>query len=152
MRVPPVTVRLASASDQARVDEIMLAASMTNINDREWVLANRDMVYVPSDQIADGQVVVATESGVVTGFAVLVPLDSSSFELDGLFVHPDQMRRGVGRALVEHVCHVARCLGGMELLVTGNQAATDFFLKCGFFETGKAQTLGGPAVRLVRHL
>ena len=51
-------------------------------------------------------------------------------ELDGLFVEPELMGRGIGRELVADV--IARSEGAMRLNVTANPCAVGFYEKLGF--------------------
>ena len=66
-------------------------------------------------------------------------------ELDGLFVEPDHMLGGVGRALVEDAAARASRQGAERLEVTAGPARA-FYERVGFHVIGVAQTRFGPAV------
>jgi GNAT superfamily N-acetyltransferase len=85
------------------------------------------------------------------GFSVVIPSDGPAHELDGLFVEPAQMRRGIGRALVEDAAERARSVGAVALDVTAGPAQT-FYERVRFTVTGPAQTRFGSAVRMRRDL
>jgi N-acetylglutamate synthase-like GNAT family acetyltransferase len=72
-------------------------------------------------------------------------------ELDGLFVEPDQMSCGVGRALVEDAAARASDQGAEALKVTAGPAQA-FYERVGFNLTGSAQTRFSPAVHMRRDL
>ena len=80
--------------------------------------------------------------------------DAASTEvraLDGLFVEPAQMRRGIGRALVEDAAARARSRGALVMDVTAGPAQP-FYERAGFTVTGHASTRFGTAVRMRRIL
>ena len=85
------------------------------------------------------------------GFSVVIPGDGGVHELDGLFVEPDQMYGGIGRALVEDAAARASHGGARCLEVTAGPAQ-GFYEKVGFRVIGESQTRFGPAVRLRREL
>jgi GNAT superfamily N-acetyltransferase len=76
--------------------------------------------------------------------SVVVPTNGSVHELDGLFVEPDQMSSGVGRALVEDAAARASDQGAEALEVTAGPAHA-FYERVGFNLTGPAHTRFGPA-------
>jgi GNAT superfamily N-acetyltransferase len=84
---------------------------------------------------------------VPVGFAVVIPGDGRTDELDGLFVEPERMTRGIGRALVEDACRRARARGASAMEVTAGPAQ-GFYERLGFGVTGAAETRFGPAVRM----
>ena len=85
------------------------------------------------------------------GFSVVIPADNDARELDGLFVEPDRMLSGVGRALVEDAVGRASREGARCLGVTAGHAQ-GFYERVGFELVGAAQTRFGPAVRMRREL
>ena len=93
-------------------------------------------------QITSGDVLVAEIDGQIAGFAAVV-----GGELDGLFVEPEQWRRGIGEALVEAASQVAQHRG-LTLSVIANPAALGFYERCGFIAEGTTQTRFGPGLRM----
>jgi GNAT superfamily N-acetyltransferase len=81
------------------------------------------------------------------GFSVVIPSGSGTYELDGLFVEPDRMHGGVGRALVEDAAARASDARAACLEVTAGPAE-GFYERVGFVVVGDAQTRFGPAVRM----
>ena len=57
------------------------------------------------------------EPGAPVGFALMREVDGQQ-HLHELDVHPDHGRRGIGRALVEHVCHWAQTRGANSVSLT----------------------------------
>ena len=72
-------------------------------------------------------------------------------ELDGLFVDPDQMRRGIARDLVLDAAAIALTDGLDHIEVTGNDHALGFYEAMSFTAIGVEVTpLGLTAARLRR--
>ena len=118
---------------------------------REQLAANPDAIEMPQAFIDNGWVRVAIDvDETPVGFSVVMP-NGPNHELDGLFVEPDQMSAGVGRALVEDAAARASDQGAEALEVTAGPAE-GFYRRVGFSRSGVAQTRFGPAVRLRRDL
>jgi GNAT superfamily N-acetyltransferase len=118
---------------------------------RDQLAANPDAIELPDTFIESGWVRVAVDGGQTPiGFSVVIPTEDQ-YELDGLFVEPVWMRRGVGRALVEDAAARALADGATRLEVTAGPAQ-DFYQKVGFTMLVQAVTRFGPAVRMRREL
>ena len=119
---------------------------------REQLAANPDAIELPQAFIESGWVRVAVDiHGTPVGFSVVRPISGSVYELDGLFVEPDQMSSGVGRALVEDAAARASDEAAEALEVIAGPAQ-GFYERVGFRLIGRAQTRFGPAVRMRRDL
>jgi GNAT superfamily N-acetyltransferase len=115
---------------------------------REQLAAHRDAIELPQSFIENGWVRVAVDpAGAPIGFSVAIPSDGPAHELDGLFVDPAHMRRGVGRALVDDAVERARSRGAAAMEVTAGPAQP-FYERAGFTVTGPARTRFGTAVRM----
>jgi putative acetyltransferase len=71
---------------------------------------------------------VAEIGGAHAGFSDLEP----NGHIDMLFVHPDFQRRGVAKALIEHVVEFARAAGHKHLTVEASITARPSFERQGF--------------------
>ena len=119
---------------------------------REQLAAHPDAIEFPQHFIEHGWTRVAVlGDDTPVGFSVVIPGQSGLHELDGLFVEPEQMRRGIGRSLVEDACERARKAGADRLEVTVGPAQA-FYEKLGFDVAGTVQTRFAPAVRMRRDL
>ena len=143
-----VRLRPARAPERRELEELQRRASLANAEDRPNLEAHPDAIDLPLAFIERGEVTVAEIEGSVAGFAVVQGHDGFT-ELDGLFVEPQQWRRGVGRALVDEATHEAR-RNGHALMVIAGEAARGFYERCGFTREGLAQTRFGPALRMSR--
>jgi GNAT superfamily N-acetyltransferase len=119
---------------------------------REQLAAHPDAIEVPQHFLEKGWVRVAVDAeDRPVGFSVVISARGPVRELDGLFVEPDQMNAGVGRALVEDAAARAKDQGAEALEVTAGPAQ-GFYNRVGFNRIGAAQTRFGPAVRMRREL
>lgn len=142
----------------ARADEVpLLEALQRRSSDvweayREQLAAHPDAIELPQAFVANGWVRVAMAADqAVVGFSVVIPTQGRAHELDGLFVDPARMNRGVGRALIEDAAARASHDGAECLEVTAGPAQ-GLYEKAGFQLVGSAETRFGPAVRMRREL
>ena len=105
-------------------------------NTRELVAEHPEWIEPTVDQVDNGWVTVLEDGERILGFSTVTP----DRELEALFVDPDEMRRGAGRALVE--------AAGRPLTVTANPNAVGFYERVGFVATGSVETLFGEALRM----
>ena len=147
-----VTVRKAVAAEQTALEALQWRASLSNPGDREALLANPEAIELPVQQVETGGVFVAEVAGSVIGFAAILPRDDGNSELDALFVEPEVWRQGIGRALVEHACSAARCVGARSIHVVGNPHAEAFYRSCGFKMLGTKEMRFGVGLLLKRDL
>jgi ribosomal protein S18 acetylase RimI-like enzyme len=127
----------------------MRAASMAGERDRAWLLAHPDAIEVPAEAIDDGRVRVAVDpAGRRLGFSVVLPIAGGACELDGLFVAPEAMRRGVGSALVRDAAARARAQGAERIDVIANDNALGFYERMGFRGGEWVPTRHRPALRM----
>lgn len=144
-----VLVRPAVLADLEAVQEVFREASLSNSGDRAALLAHPEVLRFVPDPLVEGRTRVAVDpAGSVVGFLTWSSMDRT-LELDDLFVHPQWMRHGVGRRLMENLIGVARERGIHSVQVTANQHAAAFYAALGFRSNGTARTRFGPAPRLL---
>ena len=147
-----MVIRPALLSERSSLEALQWRASLANPGDRDNLLANPDAIAIPVEQIADGHVFVAETTGVIVGFATVLPRPDGNAELDALFVEPSLWKRGVGRVLVDQCADVARTRASRILHVVGNPHAEGFYTSCGFRTTGTFETRFGPGLSMERGL
>jgi GNAT superfamily N-acetyltransferase len=119
---------------------------------REQLAVSPDAIELPQMFIHSGRVGVAVDRDETPlRFLVTIPRREAIHELDGLFVEAGQMRRGVGRALVEDAVARAADNAAVRLEVTAGPAQA-FYERVGCTVIGDAQTRFGPAVPIQREL
>jgi predicted N-acetyltransferase YhbS len=121
---------------------------------REQLEAHPDAIArIGDEELRAGRVRVASDDGEVVGFSAVLAADADGVVvLDGLFVEPEAMGRGVGRALVEDAAARAADAGATALTVVSGPETQAFYARCGFSRVADAPTRFGPAALLRRAL
>src|SRR5262245_26629587 len=98
-----VAIRDAVLADMTMLQDVFRRSSFSNADDRANILAHPEVLEYSDEWVRRGCTRVATDDGRRTlGFATAVPIDDT-LELEDLFVDPDWMRQGVGRALIRDI-------------------------------------------------
>ena len=142
------TVRIAVASERTDLESLQLRSSLANGSDRDSLLENPDAIDLPVEQIEAGQVFVIECGGKRVGFAALLSVADGIIELDGLFIEPNEWKRGFGKKLLQHCVGYAIGCGVTSIYVTGNSQAEGFYKSCGFEVVGTEQTRFGAGLRM----
>jgi GNAT superfamily N-acetyltransferase len=142
-----IIVREATLGDMPSLQAVFERASLSNEGDRAVLLAHPDVLVYSDEWVRRGDTRAATHAGRVVGFVTAV-LDSGSYEIEDLFVDPDFMRQGIGRALMADVVARARAANVRRVDVTGNGHALAFYFAVGFVRDGDAEVEFGRAHRL----
>ena len=103
--------------------------------DRAFMEGCRAELTITIDQIRARPVYVWTETGRVLGFYALQP-ESDLVEIDHLYVTPEALRRGIGRALWQHLRQEALRLGAVRVGVSADPNAEGFYRRLGFSRMG----------------
>ena len=137
-----MVIRPARADERAVLEDLQRRASLVYANSRAALLTHPESITLPAEHIPHA--LVAETDTLIVGFAVALPLDALTAELDGLFVDPDAWRQQIGRRLVETIA------AGRSLHVIANPNALEFYEKLGFETLGTSQTRFGPAITMRR--
>lgn len=126
-------IRKAKPSEAEALTELAMRSKAHWGYSDEFMQACREELTITSQQILNGEldVVVATQDEVVIGFYALTQLSSQAFELHALFVDPEHIGRGVGRALIQHAVDRVGSQGGTSLTIQGDPNAEKFYLAAG---------------------
>jgi len=143
-----VAIRDAVLADMTMLQDVFRRSSLSNADDRANILAHPEVLEYSDEWVRRGCTRVATDDGRrILGFATAVPIDDT-LELEDLFVDPDWMRQGVGRALIRDIVARARGASVRRVEVTANPHAFEFYRAVGFVLDGDADTRFGPASRM----
>jgi len=103
-------IRDAGTTEASALEALQRRSSDIWEEYREQLAAHPDAIELPRAFIDHGWIRVAVDAAdTPIGFSVVIPSDGGAHELDGLFVEPEQMRRGIGRALVEDAARRPPC-------------------------------------------
>jgi GNAT superfamily N-acetyltransferase len=143
-------LRGALRREREALEALQRRASLHNEGDRAALLAHPDAIELPPEHIEYTRVV--ERAGALAGFSVALPGDDGVWELDGLFVEPELMGGGLGRALVDDAARIAHERGATSLAVIGNPHALEFYRRVGFTGEVLVETRFGTGYRLERRL
>ena len=104
----------------------------------KWIEQWRADLTITPEFIANNEVYVAVVNGMIAGCSALV-LTGSLAELEHMWIDPQQMGSGIGRALFEHVSQRARQLGFSELELSADPNAEGFYERMGAQRIGEIQ-------------
>jgi ribosomal protein S18 acetylase RimI-like enzyme len=147
-------IRCAAPAEREALGELHRRSSYVWDEDRVHLEAHPDALGVAAKAISDGRVRVAVnDADELLGFSVVGQHPAGGVcELEDLFVDPDAMRRGVGRALVEDGAKRALLAGCREMTVVAHPRNFAFYESVGFAAGEPVSTRFGPATRLRRRL
>jgi GNAT superfamily N-acetyltransferase len=140
-----LAIRDAELFEIPLLEALQLRASVVAPDYREALAAHPEAIHLPAADVSEGRTRVACVDERVAGFSVVLAVRDASCELDGLFVEPDLMGQGVGRALIDDVVDRARPHGVRQIDVIANPTAVCFYSKVGFVRGDDAMTQFGPA-------
>jgi predicted N-acetyltransferase YhbS len=131
-------IRLAQIDEAPGLSELCVRSKASWGYDEAFMALARVVLQVNSEQIAAGDVWVATGAdGEVAGMVALGPGERpDALDLDKLFVEPQRIRSGVGSALIAHAIDEARRRGAKRLTILSDPYAA------GFYERNGARLIG----------
>jgi N-acetylglutamate synthase-like GNAT family acetyltransferase len=97
----------------------------------------RAIMSVSPELIRNHPVYVAENSGRVCGYYSLEHPDGDQIMLENLFIDPEFMGSGAGRALLHHALALAASLGYRSVCLESDPHAEGFYLKMGAVRTGE---------------
>ncbi|MBK8161180.1 MAG: GNAT family N-acetyltransferase [Rhodospirillaceae bacterium] len=135
------TLRPARDDERALLDDICYRSKAHWGYDAAFMASVRDQIRVQPDAIRFGRVWVAVDNADrPLGVVEVDPLDAASADLTLLFVAPENLRRGIGRALYDKARALARQLGACELLIDSDPQAATFYASMGATRIGAEPT------------
>ena len=141
-------IRAAVVGDMPALRDVFRRSSLSNEGDRMNLLAHPDALDLSDLAVIEGRTRAAVADDAIVGFTSWLHT-GETFEIEDLFVDPEWMRRGIGRALVLDLIAIARGHGVRRVEVTANQHALAFYRKAGFVVDHEVTTLFGPAPRML---
>ena len=142
-----VVIRDAELADLVVLRDVFRRSSLSNDGDRAQLLANPELLEWSSPPAGRGRTRVAVVDDAIVGFATTT-VGADCLELDDLFVDPESMRHGVGRALVLDATALARDRNVVRIEVTANEQALGFYERVGFVTRDVVDTRFGRAPRM----
>jgi GNAT superfamily N-acetyltransferase len=129
----------AQPQDADALTEIAHAAKRHWGYPERWIESWRDTLTIRAEFIAANVAWCAMEDSRAVGFYLLTS-ESGGLHLDHLWILPDAMGRGIGRALFEHAVKEARTLGHRMLKIEADPNAEGFYRRMGARRVGETVT------------
>jgi GNAT superfamily N-acetyltransferase len=140
-------IRDAVRGDMGALRDVFRRSSLSNHGDRANLLAHPDALELSDLAVREGRTRTAVADGGIVGFATWLGV-GDVVELEDLFVDPEWMGQGAGRALVQDLVAITRKRGARRIEVTANPHALAFYEKAGFVAGLEIETRFGPAPRM----
>jgi len=137
-----VTIRQAVLDDAEILSNLAIRSKAHWGYSREFMQACIDELSVSPAHIEDNDFhyMVAVVDEKIVGFYELEDISGDEIELGALFVEPDHIGTGVGKALIESAKHHAVTLGASKLNIQGDPNAERFYRKAGCEPTGSKES------------
>ena len=137
----PFTLRPARDAERVVLDDICFRSKAHWGYDSAFMESVRDHIRVRSDALKFGRVWVAVDAmDRQLGVVEVDPIDADSADLTLLFVAPENLRQGIGRALYEKALALASQLGAAELLIDSDPHSAAFYATMGATRIGAEPT------------
>jgi len=132
-------IRRARPEDAQALTEIALAAKRSWGYPDRWIALWAPLLTFTPEDLRAADVFVGTDHGGITCFYRLL-LGENRAVLEDLWVKPDFMGRGIGRALFEHALSNCRRADAGILEVEADPHAQGFYEKMGMRKVGDRQS------------
>lgn len=133
-----MTIRPARPDEADRLTAIAHAAKRHWGYPETWIQRWRETLTITPDYIARHRTFVLEQDSLAVAFGSVI-LQNGDAVLDHLWVPPESMKHGFGRALFAHVENAARTAGAGLLKVTADPHAEDFYRKMGLITVGREE-------------
>lgn len=131
-----MNIRAASEAEAPALSSLAMRAKSHWGYSADTLERWRTELAVSASDVRDRPTFVALVGAVVAGFYSLRP-SRASWELDNLWVLPEFMHQGIGRALLSHALETAARGGASEITVDADPNAESFYLECGALRRGE---------------
>lgn len=132
------------------LSRIALAAKRHWRYPERWIEIWTPVLTLSGEYVAANPTFVALVDGAPAGFyALVLAPDRARAQLDHLWLLPEWIGRGLGRALFEHAAATARALGAAGMDIEAEPYAEPFYRHMGARRTGERATLVEDQPRLL---
>ena len=131
-----IEIRRANPEDADTLTEIAHAAKRHWNYPESWIEHWQTDLTISGEFITTHEVFAATINGAVIGCCALVMADRVA-EIEHMWIRPEQMGGGVGRALFEHARARAVELGASALELSADPYAEGFYARMGAKRIGE---------------
>jgi N-acetylglutamate synthase-like GNAT family acetyltransferase len=131
-----IEIRRATPVESDQLTALAHAAKRHWNYPQEWIDYWESDLTLPPEFIANNEVFVAITNDIIVGCCALI-VNEGLVELEHMWIDPEQMGRGVGRALFEYASRRASELGFRELELSADPNAEPFYARMGAQRIGE---------------
>lgn len=137
-----INIRKAKISEAEILTELAMQSKAHWGYSDEFISSCREELTITGNKLTKPlfHYSVAEYSNEILGFYALEILDKSKIELDALFVHPKNMGKGIGKALMNHAKNLALRLGSKTIIIQGDPNAEGFYITAGAKKIGEKES------------
>lgn len=136
------TIRTARVSEADVLSDLAFRSKGHWGYSEAFMEACRDELTYTREQIASDRYrfALAEAAGKLVGFYALRRVSPSEVELEALFVDPNDIGKGCGRALVEHAKREAASMDASSMVIQGDPNAEPFYRATGGMLIGRRES------------
>jgi N-acetylglutamate synthase-like GNAT family acetyltransferase len=134
-----IQIRRAQPDEAAVLTEIAHAAKRHWGYPENWIEQWRDDLTITPDFIANNEMYVAIDGEEIAGCCALVMSDSLA-ELEHMWIRPEHMGNGVGRALFNQIVERATTLNAKVMELSADPNAEGFYKRMGATRIGESRS------------
>ncbi|AVG16712.1 GNAT family N-acetyltransferase [Chromobacterium vaccinii] len=128
--MPAHRIRQADPADLPQMNQVAFKSKAHWAYTARQLEAWREDLTTQADTLASHPTFVAEMSGTVVGFVQLNPR-AAPWRLESLWVLPECMGRGLGKALLAQALDIARAAGQTDIAIDADPNALGFYLSRG---------------------
>jgi GNAT superfamily N-acetyltransferase len=136
LTIKDATIRRAIAADAVALTEIAHAAKRHWGYPERWIEMWKDALTITPRFISENKVYAARVDGEIAGFSALVA-DAGRVWLEHLWVSPQHIGTGIGKALFIHAAGEAASTGASVLEIESDPNAEGFYKRMGSSRVGE---------------
>jgi GNAT superfamily N-acetyltransferase len=133
----PLTIRQPTVDELSGLSDLCFRSKAIWGYDEEFMEACRGELSLEPRDLELTSIAVAEHGGKPAGVAQLKVVDDEA-DLLKLFVDPNALRSGTGKALLAWATDVARKLGATRLTIEADPDAAPFYRRMGAYDVGQA--------------
>ena len=137
MTATSLRVRLAKPEEAVALTDLAHESKRHWGYPDNWISHWKEALTITPAYIEANQVFVAEDNERVIGFYALV-VSNNRAELDHMWVSPDHLGTGVGKALFLHAMRLAKGQSLTEVEILSDPNAESFYQKMGAYRTGES--------------
>jgi GNAT superfamily N-acetyltransferase len=143
-----MTILQADPADASLLTEIAFAAKRSWGYPESWIQQWKDVLTITSEYLVQHPAYVASIEGRIMGFYVL-HLNPGNARLEHLWVIPNEMKKGIGRALFRHAEETSKTAGIDRMEIEADPNAEGFYARMGATTVGRVRSVMDHAERIL---